>query len=91
MRELGYPQAVYNSPYGIGAPAGTDPAILRKLHDAFRLALFDPQHLAELAKYDQEPAYLNTAEYAQYVREVTARERLLLARLGLGIQSAKPE
>jgi tripartite-type tricarboxylate transporter receptor subunit TctC len=91
MRELGYPQAVHNSPYGIGAPAGTDPAIIRKLHDALKAALFDPQHLAELAKYDQEPAYLNTAEYAQYVREVTARERLLLARLGLGIQSAKPE
>jgi tripartite-type tricarboxylate transporter receptor subunit TctC len=91
MRELGYPQAVYNSPYGIGAPAGTDAAIIRKLHDAFRLALFDPQHLAEIAKYDQEPAYLNTADYARHVKEVSARERLLLARLGLGITAAKPE
>jgi tripartite-type tricarboxylate transporter receptor subunit TctC len=91
MRELGYPQAVHNSPYGIGAPAGTDPAIIRKLHDALKAALFDPQHLAEIAKYDQEPAYLNTADYAQYVREVTARERLLLARLGLGIPAGKSE
>jgi len=83
MRELGYPQAVYTSPYGIGVPAGTDPAIVRKLHDAFKAAMFDPQHLQELAKYDQEPEYLNTADYGRFVREATARERLLLARLGL--------
>lgn len=91
MRELGYPQAVYNSPYGIGAPAGTDPAIVRRLHDALKLALFDPQHLAELARYDQEPAYLDTADYAQHVKEVSARERALLARLGLGLAAGKPE
>jgi len=83
MRELGYPQAVYTSPYGIGVPAGTDPAIVRKLHDAFKAAMFDPQHLQELAKYDQEPEYLDTADYGRFVREATARERLLLARLGL--------
>ena len=91
MRELGYPQAVHNSPYGIGAPAGTEPAIVRKLHDALKLALFDPQHLAELAKFDQEPAYLDTAGYALHVREVSVRERLLLARLGLGTATPKPE
>ena len=91
MRELGYPHAVHNSPYGIGAPAGTDPAVLRKLHDALKLAMFDPQHLAEIARFDQEPAYLNTADYAMNLREVSARERLLLARLGIGNAAAKPE
>jgi tripartite-type tricarboxylate transporter receptor subunit TctC len=84
MRELGYTEAVYTSPYGIGVPAGTDAAIVRKLHDAFKAAMFDPQHLQELAKYDQEPEYLATAEYGRFVQEVTARERVLLARLGLG-------
>lgn len=83
LRELGHPDAVYASPYGIGLPAGADPAIVRKLHDAFRSAMFDPLHLAELARYDQEPAYLNTADYTRHVHEVTARERVLLARLGL--------
>lgn len=91
MRELGYPQAVHSSPYGIGAPAGTDPTIVRRLHDALKLAMFDPQHLAEIARYDQEPAYLNTADYAMHVREVSVRERLLLARLGIGNAAAKPE
>ena len=91
MRELGYPQAVHNSPYGIGAPAGTDPAILRRLHDALKAAMFDPQHLAELARYDQEPAYLDTADYTRHVKEVSVRERLLLARLGFGPAAGNPE
>ena len=83
LRELGHPQAVYTSPYGIGVPAAVDAGIVRKLHDAFRTALFDPIHLQELAKYDQEPEYLNTADYGRFVQEVTARERQLLARLGI--------
>jgi tripartite-type tricarboxylate transporter receptor subunit TctC len=91
MRELGYTQAVHNSPYGIGAPAGTDPAILRRLHDALKAAMFDPQHLAELARYDQEPSYLDTADYTRHVKEVSVRERLLLARLGFGPAAGKPE
>ena len=89
LRELGYPQAVYNSPYGIGAPAGTDAAIVRRLHDALKLAMFNPQHLAEIAKFDQEPDYLGSADYARHVKEVSVRERLLLTRLGLSV--AKPE
>jgi tripartite-type tricarboxylate transporter receptor subunit TctC len=88
LRELGHPQAVYTSPYGIGVPAGVDRAIVRRLHDAFRAALFDPMHLQEIAKYDQEPEYLNTADYGRFVQEVTARERQLLARLGLGAPAA---
>ncbi|MBC5784816.1 tripartite tricarboxylate transporter substrate binding protein [Ramlibacter sp. USB13] len=87
MRELGYPEAVYTSPYGIGMPAGGDPLVVRKLHDAFRQALFDPMHLQELAKYDMEPEYLDTATYGRYVQEVSARERQLLARLGLGVRT----
>lgn len=86
LRELGYPDAVYTSPYGIGVPAAVDPGIVRKLHDAFKVALFDPMHLQELAKYDQQPEYLDTADYGRFVQEITARERLLLARLGLALR-----
>lgn len=83
MRELGYPDAVYTSPYGIGAPAGVDAQVVRRLHDAFKVAIFDPLHLRELAKYDQQPEYLDTAAYGRHVQEVTARERQLLERLGV--------
>lgn len=87
LRELGHADAVYTSPYGIGMPAGGDPAVVRKLHDAFRLALFDPLHLQELARYDMEPEYLGTADYGRFVHEVSARERQLLARLGLAARA----
>jgi tripartite-type tricarboxylate transporter receptor subunit TctC len=83
LRELGHPQAVYTSPYGIGVPAGTDAAIVRRLHDAFKVAMFDPLHLQEIAKYDQDPAYLDTADYTRFIQDVVQRERQLLARLGL--------
>ena len=39
--------------------------------------------------YDQEPEYLGTADYGRFVQEVTARERVLLARLGLGTPRAE--
>jgi tripartite-type tricarboxylate transporter receptor subunit TctC len=87
MRELGYTDAVYTSPYGIGVPSRVDRGIVRKLHDAFKSAMFDPQHLQEIAKYDQDAEYLNTADYGRYVREATARERLLLARVGISAQT----
>jgi len=85
LRELGHPHAVYTSPYGIGVPAGVEAAIVRRLHDAFRAALFDPAHLQELARYDQQPQYLDTAAYGRFVQDVTLRERQLLARLGIGL------
>ena len=90
IKELGYANGVHNSPYGIGAPAGLDPLVVKKLHDAFRQALFDPLHLQEIARYDQEPAYLGSADYARHVQEVSVRERLLLARLGLGVFQPPP-
>ena len=46
-------------------------------------ALFDPLPLKELARYDQEPEYLDTAAYARSLQALVRRERQLLARLGL--------
>ena len=90
IKELGYANGVHSSPYGIGAPAGIDPLIVKKLHDAFKLAMFDPLHLQEIARFDQEPSYLGSADYARYVQEVSVRERQLLSRLGLGVFQPNP-
>ena len=38
LKELGYP-FVFDSPFGIAGPKGMDPAIVQKLHDAFKKAL----------------------------------------------------
>jgi tripartite-type tricarboxylate transporter receptor subunit TctC len=87
MKELGYQHAVHTSPYGLGAPVGTDAAIIKKLHDAFRLALFDAQHVNEIAKFDQETHYLGTADYTRFLQQSSARELALLTRLGLQLQA----
>lgn len=83
MKELGYPQSVYTSPWGLVAPAGTPPAVIQKLHDAFAPTLKSPRVLTELARYDQEPAYLNAADYGASIAADLARERALLKRMNL--------
>jgi hypothetical protein len=59
------------------------PAVVRVLHDALKVGLHDPAHLAELAKYDQEPAYLGPEDYGQAMRAAYAAEKRNAERLGL--------
>jgi tripartite-type tricarboxylate transporter receptor subunit TctC len=74
LKELGY-GIVAMSPYGLVGPRAMEPATVRALHDAFKLALFDAQHVAELAKYEQEPNYLDSRDYGLALREAYAAER----------------
>lgn len=90
VSELGYPDAVYNSPYGIGLPHGADPRIVKRLHDAFRHAMFQPRHVAEIAKYGQELSYMNTAQYQAYLEQAWVKEREFIERLGLGVKTEPP-
>ena len=83
LRELGH-GIVAMSPYGLVGPRGLEPQVVNILHDAFKLALFDPHHVAELAKYEQEPSYLDSADYARALREAYAAEKRNVERLGLG-------
>lgn len=83
MRELGYPQAVYTSPWGLAAPAGTPAAVVQKLHDAFHKAMFSERHAGALARYDQSIDYLNTRDYRQAVLAMVEHEKQLLARMNL--------
>ena len=83
MREIGYPQAVYTSPWGLAAPQGTPPAIVQKLHDAFHKAMFSERHQQALARYDQSPDYLNTEDYRAAVVKAVQHERQLLGRMNL--------
>jgi hypothetical protein len=57
--------------------------VVRVLHDAFRTAIHDPAHLAELQKYDQELAYLGPEDYGRSMRAAYAAERAAVERLGL--------
>ncbi len=82
LRELGF-DIVAMSPFGLGGPRGVPAEVVKVLHDAFKAAMFDPQFIHELSKYDQEIAYLGTADYAEACREQFARERLIVDRMGL--------
>lgn len=81
LKELGY-GVVAMSPYGLVGPAGMAAPTVQTLHDAFKSALFDPQHIAELAKYDQEPIHLDPKDYAAALRQAYAAERRNVERLG---------
>ena len=82
LKELGH-GIVASSPYGIAGPAGIPPAIVQILHDAFKAAMNDPEHLAELALYDQEIAYLGPEDYGRALRAGYEAERHVVERLGL--------
>lgn len=86
MKELGFSQAVYHSPWGLAAPAGTPPVVLSLLHDAFKAAMFSPRHLAELQRYDQDASYLDSKAYRQMLVQSTQHERKLLQRMKLLVE-----
>jgi hypothetical protein len=55
--------------------------VVERLHRAFHVAMHDDAHRAELAKYDQELAYLGPAAYAQALREGYREEQRAVERL----------
>jgi len=85
LKELGI-NIVQNSPFGIGAPRGTPPDVVAKLHDAFKKAMEDPSYVAALARYDMLPMYMGSAGYTKFAQDTFATEKALVEKLGL----AKP-
>lgn len=85
LTELGIP-LVQASPYGIGGPKGMAPALVQRIHDAFRQAMEQPNHVEALAKFDQALMPMNPAEYTRFAEETFQREKALVEKLGL----AKP-
>ena len=85
LQELGIP-LVQASPYGIGGPKGMEPALVQRIHDAFKQAMEMPNHVEVLAKYDQALMYMSPAQYARFAEDTFKREKALVDKLGL----AKP-
>jgi tripartite-type tricarboxylate transporter receptor subunit TctC len=82
LKELGI-DIVQNSPFGIGAPRGTPPDVVKRLHDAFKKAMEDPSYVQALARYDMLPIYMDSAQYARFAQETFQREKALVEKLGL--------
>ena len=82
LKELGL-DIVQNSPFGIGAPKGTPPAVIKRLHDAFKQAMEQDSYKTALARYDMVPIYMGTAAYQKFAQDTFAREKALIEKLGL--------
>ena len=82
LKELGY-DMVQNSPFGIGAPKGTPPEVVKKVHDAFKQAMEEPSYVAALGRYDMLPNYMSTAQYTKFAQDTFVREKALIEKLGL--------
>lgn len=82
LREAGIDLEV-NSPYGVCGPKGMDPAIVRKIHDAMKDALFDPATQAVMNTYNMPTLYLDTAAYDKAARAQNQIEIDNLKRVGM--------
>jgi tripartite-type tricarboxylate transporter receptor subunit TctC len=82
LRELGY-DIVATSPYGVGGPAGMDPAVVRTLETALLKAIEEPAHLEVLARFDMGKEPMGHAEYTEVVKRMVEIEREFVQRLGL--------
>ena len=82
LKELGI-DVVQNSPFGIGAPRGTPPEVVAKLHDAFRKAMDEPSYAQSLARYDMLPMYMGPQQYTKFAQDTFATEKALVQKLGL--------
>lgn len=86
LREIGF-DMVFDSPFGMGGPKGMDPSTVKKLDEAFKVALEDKDVIATLAKYDMAPRYMSTAAYDKFARQLYTEEKAALEQLGLAAKS----
>lgn len=82
LRETGV-DIVNESRFGIGVPRGTDPAVIKRLHDAFRASLDDPVVQAAYARFMLPMLPMSSADYEAFARRTVEAERVTLTRLGL--------
>lgn len=71
--ELGLPQLNTPSWFGIGAPAGTPPAVLDILNKAVHTALADPEVVAAIEKQGAIPSPMSRAAFSALVVRENAR------------------
>ena len=82
LKELGY-NVVVDAPNGIGAPKGMDPAVTKKLRDAFRIAVASPEFKQVADKIDAPVLYLDGPDYEKYVASMYKKETVLIEKLKL--------
>jgi len=82
VSELGV-DTVSNSPFGLVGPKGMSPQVVKTLHDAFKLAIDDPENHKALQLFDQSYWYKSSEDYARWAAQTLKAERATIERVGL--------
>ena len=82
MKEIGY-DVVARSHLGVIGPKGMPKPIVAKLADAFKKAMDDPEYKGIMKKFDMNDYYLNTDDYAKYMKSDFENIEKLIKKLGL--------
>ena len=85
VKELGV-DTVSDSPYGLVGPKGVPQPVVQRLHDAFKRAIDDPEHLKTLQQLDQLYWYKSSEDYAKWAADMLKSERATIERVGLLIK-----
>lgn len=79
--EQGYPKAIVTSWFGLHAPAGTPPEIIKRLSDAIKDIVSNPSVHTLLQNADAQEAYLNSHDFAEYIRKEQSMWKEVAANL----------
>jgi tripartite-type tricarboxylate transporter receptor subunit TctC len=83
LRDLGYPWT-FDSPWGIAGPKGMEPAVVQKIHDAFKASLEDAKVKQIMDQYLMPERYADAKGYLEIVEQVTKDEAEGVKRIGMG-------
>ena len=83
MTELGYPDSNYTSHFGFFAPAKTQEAVLKRLHDDINAVLALPEVAERLTKLDNVVAPATQEQFAQVVRREYEANAKVVAKAGI--------
>ncbi len=82
LKEIGYALA-YSSPLDIMGPKGMPKAVVKKLHDAFKMVIDEPEFQAVLKKIDMFPIYLNSEDLEKASQQEFDHMGQVVQKLGL--------
>ncbi len=82
LKEVGI-DLVFDSPWGIAGPKGMDPAVVKRLDQAFKKALEDQKVLDMLNNFVFPVRYADQAGYLKIIEEVQRTEKAGLEKIGL--------
>jgi tripartite-type tricarboxylate transporter receptor subunit TctC len=74
-KELGYPTVISNSTRGIAAPKGTPEPIVKKLQEALKKAMDNPEHVKKLEDQGIAIKIMVGEEYAKYFADAHAKAK----------------